>query len=1071
MSRDEDEGGTDRARRNRLQWLGRPVPLIGALFLVVLLGLWVQRAPLAENLIERELAARDVHMRYRLASVGLRTQRIENIVLGDPRRPDLTARWVEVDIAIGGLSPVIAGVRAGGVRMRGRLHNGKLSLGELDKFMGQGAATTTVLPDIDVALEDARASIATDYGPLGVNLSGSGNLHDAFVGRAVAAMPDARVAQCGARRLVADLRVAMRNGEPRITGPLTAQAIGCPATALALAMPRLDVDFRLDKTLSALNGGASIAASAVRAGGMTLGLPSGQLSAKVDDSGVRGGWTIAGRTLAGRGVIAGQTMVQGALSRDNASHEPGWRVEGRVTVRDMAASAGDPLRGFSAAVSGTPASLLADKLAEAVRLASRDNRLSASFVVRTDVAGGTAELSDLHFASASGARVDLPGGSRAALRWPDGAWSLDGGVTLGGGGLPRGSLLLAARPGGGFSGRLDIAPYMAGSSRLALAPVVFSEERGGRSRFSTVLALDGPLADGAVSGLVMPLSGTVAANGTLLLNDRCAPLRWRSLRVSSLTLDPTALTLCPRDGAMLRFADGRAAGGIQGGRVALTGRIGASPLILHASSIAAGVAETSFNLRGVEARIGKGESPVVLRAATLDGAAHGGALAGHFGQGSGRIGTVPLDLSDMAARWQFAKGRLDVDGGLRVADTQKEARFNPLRSEDAHLALVGGKITATGHLRHPVRANAFARVDIAHDLSTGSGNAAFALEGLRFGSQLQPDDLTPIALGVVANVEGLVEGGGNIVWTSSVVRSTGHFRTSGMNLAAAFGPVSGLSTSLAFTDLLGLETGPGQIATIKSINPGIEVHDGRVSYQFLRDRQVRIEGGEWPFSGGRLALLPTTLDFDAKRARNLVFRVTGLDAGAFINTLDLKNISATGTYDGLLPMIFDASGGRIEGGILVARQQGLEPLVVENARTLTVPCDPKLQAGTLSYVGEVSNAELGTFGRLAFDALKHLRYKCLTILLDGALDGEFVTQIAINGFNQGSAEGQKSAMLRPFLGLPFIFNVKIQAPFRGLLNTYQSFVDPSTLIRNSLGPQYQSVLNNGLAVQPSDSDK
>jgi len=434
LSRDEDEGGTDRARRNRLQWLGRPVPLIGALFLVVLLGLWVQRAPLAENLIERELAARDVHMRYRLASVGLRTQRIENIVLGDPRRPDLTARWVEVDIAIGGLSPVIASVRAGGVRMRGRLHNGKLSLGELDKFMGQGAATTTVLPDIDVALEDARASIATDYGPLGVNLSGSGNLHDAFVGRAVAAMPDARVAQCGARRLVADLRIAMRNGEPRITGPLTAQAIGCPATALALAMPRLDVDFRLDKTLSALNGGASIAASAVRAGGMTLGLPSGQLSAKVDDSGVRGGWTIAGRTLAGRGVIAVQTMVQGALSRDNASHEPGWRVEGRVTVRDMAASAGDPLRGFSAAVSGTPASLLADKLAEAVRLASRDNRLSASFVVRTDVAGGTAELSDLHFASASGARVDLPGGSRAALRWPDGAWSLDGGVTLGGGG-------------------------------------------------------------------------------------------------------------------------------------------------------------------------------------------------------------------------------------------------------------------------------------------------------------------------------------------------------------------------------------------------------------------------------------------------------------------------------------------------------------------------------------------------------------------------------------------------------------------------------------------------------------
>jgi translocation and assembly module TamB len=49
--------------------------------------------------------------------------------------------------------------------------------------------------------------------------------------------------------------------------------------------------------------------------------------------------------------------------------------------------------------------------------------------------------------------------------------------------------------------------------------------------------------------------------------------------------------------------------------------------------------------------------------------------------------------------------------------------------------------------------------------------------------------------------------------------------------------------------------------------------------------------------------------------------------------------------------------------------------------------------------------------------------------------------------------------------------VRITAPFRGLISTYQSFADPSTLIRNSLGPQYQSVLNNGLAVQPADSDK
>ncbi len=47
------------------------------------------------------------------------------------------------------------------------------------------------------------------------------------------------------------------------------------------------------------------------------------------------------------------------------------------------------------------------------------------------------------------------------------------------------------------------------------------------------------------------------------------------------------------------------------------------------------------------------------------------------------------------------------------------------------------------------------------------------------------------------------------------------------------------------------------------------------------------------------------------------------------------------------------------------------------------------EAGAISYVGPVvPNAELGTMGKLAFNVLKHLGYKCLTVRLDGALDGE-----------------------------------------------------------------------------------
>ena len=90
--------------------------------------------------------------------------------------------------------------------------------------------------------------------------------------------------------------------------------------------------------------------------------------------------------------------------------------------------------------------------------------------------------------------------------------------------------------------------------------------------------------------------------------------------------------------------------------------------------------------------------------------------------------------------------------------------------------------------------------------------------------------------------------------------------------------------------------------------------------------------------------------------------------------------------------------------------------------------------------------------------------------MDGALDGEVVTQIAFNGVNRGELSTVPKAFARQFMGLPFIFNVRIEAPFRGLINTARSFVDPSLLIRSQLGDQFAPVIENRLAVQPRESE-
>jgi hypothetical protein len=194
--------------------------------------------------------------------------------------------------------------------------------------------------------------------------------------------------------------------------------------------------------------------------------------------------------------------------------------------------------------------------------------------------------------------------------------------------------------------------------------------------------------------------------------------------------------------------------------------------------------------------------------------------------------------------------------------------------------------------------------------------------------------------------------------------------------------------------------------------------------------------------------------------------------------MDLKNVSATGTFDGIMPLIFNAQGGRVAGGVLVARQQGMAPLIMPEGVLPSIPCDPTRQSGVLSYVGPVSNEQVGVMGKVAFDALKDLQYKCLTILMDGALDGEMVTNVVFNGVNRGQLGGAPRGLAGNFVGLPFIFNVRIAAPFRGLMRNAQYYTDPTQAVRDRVAEETQEKmraqsardLQSGLAVQPVASE-
>ena len=1069
---------SDEERRRRLPggWV-LPVMVITGLLVV---GVWTQRAPLAENFVNRELGKMGVRARYDLVDVGLRTQRIENVVLGDPARPDLTAKWVEIDLGFAGFSPSVAALRAGGVRLRGALRGSQLSLGELDKFRDPASTAPFSLPDIDVTLNDARVSLATDYGPVGLAIEGSGGLQDGFAGRLGAAMPHARFADCRMTNGTALLAVTIRAGEPGFQGPVKGAALDCPGERITVAQPRADLDMRLSAALDQWKGGVELSAEAARvpqglAAAPRLGLKGG---GKFDA--MKGSFVLLSKALAGAGAKAGSVRANGRWRFAQAGKRLSLGVDGLLTARDVRHESFRSAGGLRTGAQGTPVGPLLAKLADALDAAGKGNSVAARFAFAQEGDAGRLAVTAADLSSRSGARVALGDGSRMSVQWPGmqgraTEWALDGSATMDGGGLPKAALRLTRKADGGASGQLFMDDYAAGNARLAIERLNFTVASGGGTRFVTEARLDGPLGDGEVKGLILPIEGRIGHDGAVAVATACTPVSLTSLQSGGVTLGRTRLTVCPERGALLTYDRSGLGGGGVVRAPRIEGRMGSSPMRLVAQALRFGVARPGFSAIEPELRIGAPEAPVLLRAASLDGAMERGGLAGRVAGGSGQIGAVPLLGSDLAGAWSFRNGVLDLKGGLLVSDAAVPARFNPMRSDDFSLRMANSRIDATGTMSEPRTKRAVLTAKVDHDLGKGAGQADIAVAGINFDGQLQPDDLTRLALGVVANVRGKVEGEGHVRWNARGVASDGVFRTAGTDLAAAFGPVAGLSGEIRFTDLLGLVSAPGQEAHIASVNPGIEATDGVVRYQLQAGQKVHVEGGEWPFSGGQLVLLPTTMDFSADSERYLTFRVIGLDAGSFINKLELENISATGTFDGIMPLIFNAQGGRIQGGVLVARQQGLPALIMPEGVLPTIPCDPARQSGTLSYVGPVTNEQVGAMGKIAFDALKDLQYKCLSILMDGWLDGEVVTNVVFNGVNRAPVGNAPGGFAGSFVGLPFLFNVRVQAPFRGLLSTAKSFVDPSTLVSEKLGDDYQQQLSNqkvsvGVAVKPGESE-
>ena len=1024
--RDDADAGAPPTRPRRFLGQFSPVArwslIVASLLLFVLVALWSQRRPIASNFINGVLAGRGVAARYRVADIGFDTQRLTDVVIGDPRRPDLVADWVEVATRVTLSGPVVTGLRAGQVRLRARYVGGRLTLGALDRFATGGGRAVT-LPSVDVSVADGRVRLETPYGMAGVKLSGSGRLNDGFRGHAAIVADRLAAEGCRIDQFAATVSIAVTDTQPQVRGPVRATSIDCAGVG-ARGVAAV-VDATLNQRFDRWRGSARLSADAVAGQGAAADGLSGHIA--FDGSARRTTGTVDLAAGAFRSAVAkgGAARIEG---RYHAGTD-GASFEGDAAAQQASLTPAWQRRiaGFSDIAAGTPLAPIAAAVVRAGTTAARRFAFQSAVELDADQRGYRLALARTDLNAASGARVTLNGGTGVEYDSRDGTM-LNGLLAVTGGGLPEAAIRVTQQsPGAPVTGTALIRPYRAGDARLALDMVDFTAAPGGATRLTTRVALSGPIGDGRVDNAVLPIEAYWRGGNRLRVNDGCNPLSFDRLRIGSLALDRSRLTLCPVAGSMLLVDRGRVSGGIATAEPRLGGTLGGAPITIAADSFRYAIGG-GLAARDVAVRLGAPDRVTRVDVAAIDGRFVGGGLEGGFAGGAGQIARVPLLMSAAAGRWRFADTRLHLDGALTVADADPEPRFNPVAARDVALSLIDNRIAATGTLFEPTKGVKIADVRIAHDLNRQSGIADLTVPGIAFNDGFQPDRLTRLTYGVIADVVGRVSGAGQIRWDRDGVTSDGVFRTTNTDLAAAFGPVTGLSGEIRFTDLLALETAPGQVATVAVVNPGVPVREGTVRYRALAGQRIAIEGARWPFAGGALILEPAVLDFANARERRLTFRVEGVDAAQFLQQFDFKNLDATGTFDGVLPMIFDETGGRIDNGRLKVREAG---------------------GGTIAYVGEVSQKDVGFWGNMAFQALKSLRYRTLDIVMNGPLAGEMITEVRFAGVSQG-AGAKDNFLIRRLQKLPFVFNVRIQAPFRQLIDSAQSFYDPRRLIERNL---------------------
>src|SRR4051794_40714103 len=343
------------------------------LLVIAIAGVWIERRPIATHYLKGEFERRGVTASYHLDRVGLRTQEVSNLVIGDPKRPDLVARFahIETRLRLNGNFEVYR-IVARGVRLRGRMVNNRISWGQIDRMMPPPSNKPFALPDFAVDIADSSIALATPFGPVGFALQGSGKLSGGFTGRGALVSPQLVPGRCAAVNIRANVALAVVARRPRIDGPVTAASFSCPASRFVVAGPRFEAKASFNEAFTSIDGSGRMAMISLVAGANGLTNFIGDISFKGALNDVSGAVKLSaqrsrmGTIFAERTQLGGRYHLNGKLGTFEMSGN--YAADNGSLAPSMFAGVTGPLT----AVGKTPIGPVATGMASAVIRTARN---------------------------------------------------------------------------------------------------------------------------------------------------------------------------------------------------------------------------------------------------------------------------------------------------------------------------------------------------------------------------------------------------------------------------------------------------------------------------------------------------------------------------------------------------------------------------------------------------------------------------------------------------------------------------------------------------------------------------